>query len=814
MTLDVHATQLLGALETHVRAGVKVLSLDCFDTLLWRNTASPTDVFYDLQHAPAMRALGIDARLRAQSESLARNLRRVRSGQPEVRLPEIYAASFPELSPERLAELCEAELAAEVEACHAFPPVVELIRAARAAGLRVVIVSDTYFDETQLRRLLASAVPADALRAIERVFCSADARVSKADGLFPRVLADLRVKPDQVLHVGDNPVADVTAARAAGMRALHLVHHRSEVAEILRLQGTALALLDPSARSQTALPSPYRGVFASENTGAIPAHLLGYGGFGPLLHAFGRFIVDELAALRAQGKRPRPLFLMRDAYLPQRVCEAISGGDVGHAVAISRFAAYASSFRGAEDVERYLVRFAGSKRFEDIARQLLLPDGMARDVIAAARKKNRPVEEFLRRLRRPDVLATIVSRSRDYRKRLYRYLEKTAGIEDGDTLVFIDLGYEGTAQRLLEPVFREERGLEVTGRYLLVVGTPGWERSRKGLIDPSNTDERAIDALVDHVAILEDICSADAESVVGYDDAGEAIFADAVIGREQRDQVKPVQDACVRFAADAERYFAATGRPPSLEARRRVALGQMGRLFYLPTQHEITYLEGFHLDLNLATSDAPKLFDREEGLVGLRRRGLFFMEQGLSSRRMNYPVELRHAGLELAVTLLAQQRYRLGFNHADFGQRREAVPLLLARGEHASASDGEARATHDGYFSLVVPGGDGDLGVGVLFGQRYSWIQIESVHLIAMSALHRDDESRHTEDAADRVILDGMVERGPGLFECTSPEAFLFLPPSGTGAEKTPRRACRIVYRPVAHRQDRPVPTQELAGVP
>jgi hypothetical protein len=306
-------------------------------------------------------------------------------------------------------------------------------------------------------------------------------------------------------------------------------------------------------------------------------------------------------------------------------------------------------------------------------------------------------------------------------------------------------------------------------------------------------------ALVDYVSILENVCTSDAQSVVDYDEEGRPLFAAAVIGREQMERVKPVQDAVRAFAADAEGFFAKVGRRPSRANMRRAALGQLGRLFYLPGEAEIAFLEGFHLDMGLATTDALRLFDSVQGMTGLRRRGMFFMEQGIKQRRLNYPIELRHAGVELSVMLLAQQRFRLGFVHGDFSMRRESVPFVISNGDGESAAVADARATHDGFFSLVVPLGDADKGVGVLVGQAYSWMQIESVDIIGTAALYKDDESQHTEDISDRVMAEGMETRGPGLYE-VGPEGFLFIPP-------LPRRkvhgrvACRIVYRPIAHRE-------------
>src|SRR4051794_1925824 len=52
--------------------GVKVLSLDCFDTLLWRKVAAPTDVFYALAASEPFRRVGLSAAMRISAEGQAR----------------------------------------------------------------------------------------------------------------------------------------------------------------------------------------------------------------------------------------------------------------------------------------------------------------------------------------------------------------------------------------------------------------------------------------------------------------------------------------------------------------------------------------------------------------------------------------------------------------------------------------------------------------------------------------------------------------------------------------------------------------------
>ncbi|KAI8264996.1 Glyceraldehyde 3-phosphate phosphatase [Colletotrichum sp. SAR11_239] len=46
-------------------------------------------------------------------------------------------------------------------------------------------------------------------------------RVSKTEGLFPRVLEHLGIQPSDMVYIGDNPVRDTVPAREAGIFAIH-----------------------------------------------------------------------------------------------------------------------------------------------------------------------------------------------------------------------------------------------------------------------------------------------------------------------------------------------------------------------------------------------------------------------------------------------------------------------------------------------------------------------------------------------------------------------------------------------------------------
>ena len=97
---------------------IRVLSLDCFDTLVWRDCHAPTDVFASLP--------GLLIGQRAGGEANARKAMRTHKRRNEVHLDDIYAHVLPNADDRSRREAIDAELKAEAEACFAFAPTVEL----------------------------------------------------------------------------------------------------------------------------------------------------------------------------------------------------------------------------------------------------------------------------------------------------------------------------------------------------------------------------------------------------------------------------------------------------------------------------------------------------------------------------------------------------------------------------------------------------------------------------------------------------------------------------------------------------------------
>lgn len=798
---SVRAYQLSAALD-HFSPKINVLSLDCFDTLLFRKTSLPVDVFYSMQFRPAFKLHQLTALMRIRGESSARIMKLFQSGKYEVTLKDIYQQCFPHLTDEQLNALQDDEIATELEMLYAFPPMLNMIRQAQSQGKKIIIVSDTYFNQKQLTAMLTQLLPPDVMSAIDHIFCSNEYGKSKNNGLFQAVLEKLDCAPNKILHIGDNIAADFLGPRAQSIHTLHFLHHTDKFNELQRMHHSAACLMNPSIRYEQPLYDVYRGFFSTAQFDAAkPEELIGFASLGPMMFSFAKYIHGEINKLKVAGKRPKVAFLMRDAYLPWSVCDVLSDEKLGQCIRISRFASLAASFQTKYDVDRYLSETFTSNRFKDMGRQLLLPDYLLLPIIEKAIKSDVPSFKFVQLIQKPHILKVIYQNSSKYRARLFQYLKNEMRLSEGDTLVFVDLGYSATTQRLLAPIIRKELQVDVVGLYLISINMPGGDVQQHGLLEPQSTDTKTLLTLLNYIALLEQLCTTNENSVINYSDKGEPIFSKSNLKKSQHIKLESIQNECIRFAKQAQQFFHSTNIIFTPEILKDNVLSNIARLLFLPTETEINYLESFEFELNMGTEDTFQVFNLEKGLTGLKRRGIFslFTEKNSSSLRTNMPAEFRTAGLELSLTLMAQHRFGLEFSLSDLSLRKEKINIILARGQEMTTISLLAQLTYDGYFSLLIPLGQGNFNVAVLFGQHYEWVQFESVELIKSFAFHKENESMHTQDIWPQVIFEKMQEQNQKLYHSPSQEGLMLLPEKNlVGVEH--HSILRITFRPIIKR--------------
>src|SRR3546814_16976316 len=81
-----------------------------------------------------------------------------------------------------------------------------------------------------------------------------------------------------------------------------------------------------------------------------------------------------------------------------------------------------------------------------------------------------------------------------------------AGVTHGDAIMLVDIGYNGTVQNMLEPLFAARMNLTVAGRYLFLREESLSGRDKRGFLDVRPYDCRPVHALSNCVPVIEQVC--------------------------------------------------------------------------------------------------------------------------------------------------------------------------------------------------------------------------------------------------------------------------------------------------------------------
>ena len=786
MTRSLNPHQFDGLLDDF--PAVKCLSLDCFDTLLWRDTHAPRDIFDSLANTTIIQRVSAESRARRRSIGRGRG--------SEITIEEIYAQLLPNASVAERNAAVGQEIAAEARHCFAFAPTVRLMLAAKAKGLKIVIVSDTYLSSEQLRRLIREAAGAEVEELIDQIFCSCQFGRSKAGGLYEDVLRKLKMSPEEILHIGDNSAADVDGVAPFGVTAAHLRQFAEFATQRLRLEATIDRIIHPVVPHNVSSALPHRAAMSiAEPLAMGPAERLGMTVLGPVLCGFERWLKSEAQKLQTERcGRVHWLFVMRDGYLPMRVHALFREHENACAVEISRFTAIAASLTSAKAIDDYVEREYGIDA-EAMARQLMIPEEQISRICAILSPEEARAA-VLQEARSGQRKKATMRAARGYADRLVAHVRKTVAPDPGDTLMLIDLGYNGTVQNHIDLLLAERLGVHVAGRCLLLRETNRSGLDKKGFISSDHYDAFMLEAMCANVAVLEQLCTRAVGSVCDYEEDGTPIRRDNDIKEAQSSTREQVQEGCLKFQAFEDDVVIRKSRGVEEDIWRKGATSTLARMMFLPLPEELDVIQQFEHDVNLGTARTTALFDKSHAHRALRQRGLFYMN---GSERMYLPAELQGQGMATRLSLLTQRRFGLPLTFGDMADATIQLPVIFADRQEAAPQLISATGTHDGYFMAAIPIGAARYSVALQFGALFEWFELDSL------SFHKVDEflsplpdDRRLELAVE-PSLDGIECAGGRLMRCDNEASFLMVHPPERAGEQQLMLAC--VFRPTVVRE-------------
>lgn len=538
------------SLESLVRMvqapSVHVLSLDIFDTLLTRPVVDdPRDIFH-LVAAKVDDAFDLDfVALRWHAEK--------ELGDPYATLDDIYAHIQRRhgLSPELAARLKKEEMLCERTLLQPRPDMLELCRAAQAAGKRIIAVSDMYLPSSFLLEVLHEK----GFAAVEAVYVSAEhkARKSDSDALFDIMLRKEQVDAANVLHMGDHTRSDVAVPLSKGMAAVHI----PSVRQMLRARGGDMA----AVLVETARQDPLWGLLlgqALDQIFARPEHspetldrcpdtaAIACLALGPLVTA----LCLKARDIAMHEGYPCVHYASRDGWLPSRVHAVLQeklGGPEGvyfHAGRRAYFPFMADSFieyartrKLAADPDSYTLEDLLRGHFSSEADQLLALLTKEELDIPFCKQQQRCLG-ILERISGP--LSNLMEARRERARRYYASVFPSGA----NRFLVFDMGYSGSISTALSTI----------------AGTPFdklycWQTAANKAADVQNSTKTFLlmqkENYTPYHLILEEMFSPCSGGVVDFDEQGHPCHEIFMPAPSMRKALDAAHTSCLEYAQAA-----------------------------------------------------------------------------------------------------------------------------------------------------------------------------------------------------------------------------------------------------------------------
>jgi FMN phosphatase YigB (HAD superfamily) len=506
---------------------IAAVSLDVFDTLIFRSCQSPQQVFIET----ANRGLQIGALSKGLFPSQFRDLRifaeseaRRQQGKDPT-LDAVYAL-LPAGIGDR-ARLREIELEVESSICYLNPSAVGWVKTLKNEKVPVILVSDTYLTETELRSLLQRlGLP---LKAEDIVLVSSKRKATKASGtLFQSLLAlHPQLKPEEILHIGDNLQSDCRQSLSAGISGVLYSSSRQDPAGIFDFEEIFYSPILGEIRSLRALAG-------SLCTDVDPLHRPWYRAgamvLGPFWAAVADWALDVAVDERADGIFP----LMREAHglvpllkqaakhrcLQLRIAPLYASRMVSELAILDTAEPdyYGSFFKKIAltvgDLLLQLGSPAGSEFFQRW-KDVPLTDAWSKTTEAGM-----TVHAALTRfLDRSETRVSVAQTVETHRSLMGEYLLGVLG--DSKRAVTMDIGYRGTIQKAIQ------RLLKPKSPNTSLVHLMAWSRGHLARLwmqnidirtfsDASGEDAAQVDSVLGAAMLLEQALIGEGGSVAGY----------------------------------------------------------------------------------------------------------------------------------------------------------------------------------------------------------------------------------------------------------------------------------------------------------
>lgn len=617
--------------------GIKLISVDVFDTLLLRAVAKPIDLFeWIWLEAERRDIVAISMfpkeymKLRVEMERRAR----LHATNREVTLDDIYGM-YPAYITNDIIALKELEIEFEKKYCYANPLVLQWLKEAKSQGCRLVLVSDMYLSSEDIKAILeANCVNLDLF---EDVIVSNEHGCNKQNGeLFDVLLQKYSdIQSSDILHIGDNKNADYEQPLKKGLQAFHYRAVPDEMNSIFDYEKIRHNVPQPgilSLRKVGMYNTPY------QNHDRI-AYELGSAVIGPVLALYVSWVCKRLVKLGIQRIYP----LMREGYLLGELLknEAQECGynlEV-HPIYVSRKVTYIPSIEkvNREEIENMIgarnltiresLHLMGLDEHDFVEIETYL-DVRHKETHTIRYRETTLKEYLIERFLEPEHVARIEAYIQEERKKLVEYLQQEIG--DMNHVATIDIGFFGRIQMWMEQCLTLEN-IPHEMKHFLAVGVTedrlynGY--NFEGMFGTFAENRDLIPTIHRTTDVLEKLISVTEGSTIGYRRDGKSIVPLQAEGVDNDHLTKIAFEGVFAFQ---KLWFGFRSQKPELAEEclqdRRGLLEILHRLIDMPRLCEAELLAGFEADTNFGTNYKKSIITKEN-LALAKEKGVDFIDK-------------------------------------------------------------------------------------------------------------------------------------------------------------------------------------------
>ncbi len=615
---------------------IELLSLDIFDTLLFRAVAKPIDIFPIMWNKAKQKQINrIDLfgnefqKLRVEMERRARNKHKNR----EVFLENIYE-EMPSFIANDKALLMRLELDTEKEYCYANPEICEVIKEAKENGKKIVLTSDMYLTAKQIEDILE--INGILLLDIDDIIVSCEHQCNKQNGeLYQKLFEKYpKINKETILHIGDNRDSDYDQAIKKGLRAIYYDVVPDKMYSIYDYE---------KIRHNVPLPQllSLRKLTVTQKNGKnLSAYEIGASIMGPFLSLYISWVVDRMEALHINRIYP----LMREGYLlgkllDQEVKKRKLAIEI-KPIYISRKVTYIPSIQKIDREE--IENMIGARNLtiqEAIVLMGLSPSDFLKfqsyfDVkLKEAHKQSfcelTLKEAFILEMLQPSSIKKMEAYVRRQRQLLITYLKQEVG--DFTNAATIDIGFFGRIQMWMEQALHQEK-IESKMTHFLAIGVTGDKLFQgihfEGYCSTMTENSDLITTIHRTTDVLEKLISVTEGSTIGYQLNGitkriEPIKGQAVSNIFLQDVFQGIfdyQQNWFKFQENKEELA------KECVSNSREALMLIHRLIDLPRIEEAQLFTNIEADTNFGTNYQESVITKAD-IALLEEKGIAYIDK-------------------------------------------------------------------------------------------------------------------------------------------------------------------------------------------